>query len=188
MKRSRSFPETKSSVPQARRFIADFLAARAPDVAETATLLVSELATNALVHASSEFDVTVVYPTRAGRVRIEVADRNRSQPVPLEPPPTVPHGRGLFLVSTLADAWGVQEAGRRSGKTIWFELAPTPAGAAATEGSTARSASTQAATRTRRSRLGRGSRGGSSLSFGRPTWATWATWANWAVTATTPAV
>jgi anti-sigma regulatory factor (Ser/Thr protein kinase) len=166
MKRSRSFPQTKSSVPQARQFVAHFLSSRAPEITETATLLVSELATNALVHASSEFDITVVYPTRAGRVRIEVADRNRSQPVPLEPPATVPHGRGLFLVSTLSDAWGVQEAGRRSGKTIWFELAPTPAGAAATEGSASRSATTQSATRTRRSRLGRRSGGGSSLLYG----------------------
>jgi anti-sigma regulatory factor (Ser/Thr protein kinase) len=171
VKRSRSFPETKMSVPQARQFVSDFLAERAPELAETATLLVSELATNALVHASSEFDVTVVYPTRSGRVRIEVADRDRSQPVPLEPPPTVPHGRGLFLVATLADAWGVQEAGRRSGKTIWFELTPTPAGAAATEGSVSRSASTQSATRTGRSGLGRRSRGGTSLSFGLPAWA-----------------
>jgi anti-sigma regulatory factor (Ser/Thr protein kinase) len=131
LKRSRRFPETKASVPQARQFVAESLAPLVPEVCETATLLVSELATNAVVHASSEFDVTVVYPTPTGRVRIEVADDNPAQPTPLQPPPSNPHGRGLLLVATLSEEWGVREATRRAGKTIWFELAPAAAPATA---------------------------------------------------------
>jgi anti-sigma regulatory factor (Ser/Thr protein kinase) len=127
MKRSQWFPETKSSVPQARQFVAEFLTDLDPEVVEIAALLVSELATNALLHARSEFEVTVDYPTRSGRVRIEVADRHRSRPTPLNPPTTMTQGRGLLLVSTLSAAWGVREAGRRSGKTIWFELTATGA-------------------------------------------------------------
>jgi anti-sigma regulatory factor (Ser/Thr protein kinase) len=131
MKRSRRFPESKSSVPQARQFVADSLTAVVPEVCETAALLVSELATNAVVHAESEFAVTVVYPTSAGRVRVEVTDSDATQPAPTRPPPNVPHGRGLLLVASLADEWGVEEARRRSGKSVWFEL--TPATAAARE-------------------------------------------------------
>jgi Histidine kinase-like ATPase domain len=128
MKRSRRFEETTLSIPNARQFVATSLTAVTavvPEVCETATLLVSELATNAIVHAASAFEVTVVYPTPAGRVRVEVADGNPHQPTPLDPPPTAPHGRGLLLVATLSDEWGVQVA--RSGKSIWFELAPSAA-------------------------------------------------------------
>jgi hypothetical protein len=103
------------------------LTAVIPEVCETAVLLVSELATNAVVHAESKFAVTVVYPSASGRVRVEVTDRDATHPAPTRPPPNVPHGRGLLLVSTLADEWGVQEARRRSGKSIWFELTPTTA-------------------------------------------------------------
>jgi anti-sigma regulatory factor (Ser/Thr protein kinase) len=123
MKRSRRFAQTTSSVPGARQFVAESLAALEPEVGETAVLLVSELATNAVVHASSDFAVTVEYPTPAGRVRIEVVDHAPGEPTPLQPPPSDPHGRGLLLVASLAQAWGVKGAGRRAGKTIWFELA-----------------------------------------------------------------
>jgi anti-sigma regulatory factor (Ser/Thr protein kinase) len=125
MKRSRKFPEAKSSVPQARQFVAESLTDVVPEVCETAALLVSELATNAVVHAESEFAVTVVYPAASGRVRVEVTDQDETQPTPSRPPPNIPHGRGLLLVASLADEWGVQEARRRSGKSVWFELAPT---------------------------------------------------------------
>ena len=131
MKRSRHFSQEPSSVPGARQFVADSLSALEPGLGETAALLVSELATNAVVHASSDFAVTVVYPTSSGRVRVEVVDGVPGQPMPLRPPPTAPHGRGLLLVSSLAQKWGVEGAGRRAGKTIWFELTPAasaPAG------------------------------------------------------------
>jgi anti-sigma regulatory factor (Ser/Thr protein kinase) len=132
MKRSRRFSRATSSVPRARQFVVESLSAIEPAVGETAALLVSELATNAVVHALSDFAVTIVYPTRAGRVRVEVVDGAPGEPTPLRPPPSDPHGRGLLLVATLAQAWGVEGAKRRGGKTIWFELAL--AGAAAPAG------------------------------------------------------
>jgi hypothetical protein len=124
MKRTRTFPEASASVPGARRFVAESLPGIDPEVRDTAALLVSELATNAIVHAESEFAVTVVYPTASGRVRIEVTDQDVTRPAPKQPAPTAPHGRGLLLVSTMADAWGVRNARRRSGKAVWFELTP----------------------------------------------------------------
>ncbi len=130
MKKRQKFPESTSSVPLARQFVAKSLTAVAPELTETAALLVSELATNAVLHAESEFEVVVVYPSRSGRVRIEVSDHDKNLPSPSRPPPHVPHGRGLLLVSTLADEWGVQEPRRRTGKAVWFELTPTPVQAA----------------------------------------------------------
>ena len=67
MKKKRTFPESTSSVPMARQFVAESLTEIAPELCETAALLVSELATNAIVHAASEFAVSVVYPTPSGR-------------------------------------------------------------------------------------------------------------------------
>jgi anti-sigma regulatory factor (Ser/Thr protein kinase) len=163
MKRSRSFPETTASVPKARQFVVDLLAERVPELRDTASLLVSELATNALLHAGSDFAVTVVYPTPSGRVRIEVADSDRTQPEPLEPPSSAPHGRGLLLVSTMSDEWGMQPASRRAGKTIWFELTPPTATAPATAG-----AAGATAARASRWNLGRRSTKGLTSSFGDP--------------------
>jgi anti-sigma regulatory factor (Ser/Thr protein kinase) len=54
MKRSRRFSRATSSVPGGRQFVAESLSALEPEVGETAALLVSELATNAVVHASSD--------------------------------------------------------------------------------------------------------------------------------------
>jgi len=89
-------------------------------VAEDATLLLSELATNALAHSASgrggTFTVTVFH--RSGDVRVEVADQGG-----LWLPGTAGdevHGRGLVIVSSLARAWGI--TGDESGRTVWFEL------------------------------------------------------------------
>jgi hypothetical protein len=103
--------------------VGETLAGAVPgEVCETAALLVSELATNALLHAVSAFEVIVIYPTAAGRVRLEVADGDPTAPTPLRPPPTVPHGRGLQLVAMLSEHWGAEEA-KVGGKLVWFELA-----------------------------------------------------------------
>jgi hypothetical protein len=90
VKRSRRFPETTASVSVARQFVAESLSALEPEVAEMAALLVSELATNAVVHATNDFAVTVLYPTPAGRVRVEVVDGVPGKPMPLRPPPSAP--------------------------------------------------------------------------------------------------
>jgi hypothetical protein len=122
MRWSRSFLETAPSVTEARGFVSGSLTAIPPQVRAIAALLVSELATNAVVHATSSFDVTIVFPTPSGRVRIEVTDADETRPTRLQPPPNVPHGRGLLLVASLSDDWGVDEAIDRPGKSVWFEL------------------------------------------------------------------
>ncbi len=82
-------------------------------------LLVSELATNAVLHARSDFQVSVVHS--GPRVRVEVFDQNTRLPSFAVAPPDAYSGRGLMLLRRLATAWGV-ESHSDVGKTIWFEL------------------------------------------------------------------
>ncbi len=83
-------------------------------------LLVSELATNAVLHARSDFAVTVV--VLPDRVRVEVFDRNSRLPSFAIVPPDAYSGRGLMLIQAMSSAWGV-DAHSDDGKTIWFEVA-----------------------------------------------------------------
>ena len=141
VKRSRRFPETTSSVPVARQFVAESLSALEPEVGETAALLVSELATNAVVHATSDFAVTVRLPdpdrAGAGRGGGRRPRASRCRSGRRRPPPTV----GAFSWwPRLAEEWGVEGAGPRAGKTIWFELAPATAAAGAAAAVTAAAA------------------------------------------------
>ncbi|WP_079078760.1 ATP-binding protein [Streptomyces sp. DSM 15324] len=114
-------PADLRAVPEARRALRELLRGWGkPGRSETAELLTSELVTNALVHTDDEAVLTATV-SPAG-LRVEVRDS-----VPGRPRPTVPaaddgtHGRGLVLVQSLADSWGVRAQG--AGKVVWFELA-----------------------------------------------------------------
>ena len=115
-------PAEPGSASRARSFTADRFAAagmggRATDIG---LLLVSELATNALRHAGTEFEVEV-HTTPTG-IRVAVSDDDPAHP--REPRvragPDAEGGRGMAIVAELADRWGV--AGDPLGKTVWFEL------------------------------------------------------------------
>ena len=84
-----------------------------------AVLLVSELATNAVAHAKSSFEVVVA--ADAQHLRVEVCDADPGIPQVQWVPAGATSGRGILIVETLAEAWGVtpQEGG---GKAVWFEL------------------------------------------------------------------
>lgn len=105
----------------ARRFVSSVLARR-PYEGRVQTgdirLLVSELATNAVIHARSPFSVSVRCVGSA--VRISVRDSSPMRPVLRDGGVTSLSGRGLHLVDALADAWGVDAD--VDGKTIWAEL------------------------------------------------------------------
>jgi anti-sigma regulatory factor (Ser/Thr protein kinase) len=87
------------------------------DVMDAAELLVSELATNALLHSASRFRLTLT--AAHGVLRCEVADTGRRTPQVLDAG-TSESGRGMFLVNALARRWGCHQDGQ--GKTVWFEL------------------------------------------------------------------
>ncbi|MEO3763089.1 ATP-binding protein [Streptomyces sp. B5E4] len=83
----------------------------------SAVLVVSELVTNAVVHAgvSPGRDVATRFVRQDGGVRIEVHDASDVWPVPRVPGDD--GGFGLHLVDEFAAAWGVEE--REIGKTVW---------------------------------------------------------------------
>ena len=84
---------------------------------EPAVLLTSELATNAVIHARTPFRVTVLLDDD---LTVEVADG--SDDMPNVEPVAIDgeSGRGLLLVSRLADRWGSRRDGH--GKTVWFSF------------------------------------------------------------------
>lgn len=86
--------------------------------AADAQLVVSELASNAVLHAGSPFSVSVRF--EPGCVRIEVQDWNPRLPVMREPGTAARSGRGLRLVDAVASDWGVEPG--PDGKTVWAEL------------------------------------------------------------------
>ena len=118
-----SFPAWPMSVPVARSFVTDLLGQHPPGLCETAGLLVSELATNVVRHTdATSFVVDVQDLADDGVLRVGVTDTGTALPVLRTPGPTAERGRGIQLVSVLADRWG---AGRVRGgreKTVWFEL------------------------------------------------------------------
>jgi len=129
---TQTFPSWAGAVPAARGYVTDVLAGVPPQLCATAALLVSELATNAVRHSGArEFTVHIERVPAEGRVWIGVSDTGLGQPLPQQPSTTAEHGRGLQLVSLLADRWGAHRRRATMEKTVWFELladgAPGPA-------------------------------------------------------------
>jgi len=87
---------------------------------ETVLLLVSELATNAVLHARSDFAIEATR-TAAG-VRVSVSDRSARIPVQRHHGPSAGTGRGLAMVATMASAWGTDAGVRPYEKSVWFEV------------------------------------------------------------------
>lgn len=108
-----------SGVRAARHFVRDALLRwDLPTVVDDAGLGVSELVANAVRHAGTAFTVRVDV---ADRVLITVAD-GRTELDESAAPPEQP-SRGLTIVSTIAEDWGVTPLAE--GKAVWFSL-PLP--------------------------------------------------------------
>jgi anti-sigma regulatory factor (Ser/Thr protein kinase) len=120
-------PPVPASAGQARAFIALTLQNwELPQLIEPASVVVSELATNVIMHAVTVFDVAVSQAEH--RVRIAVRDRGGGRPVhAAERPATLPvdAGLGLRLVDAYAGDWGVFPA-RSAGKSVWVILDAAP--------------------------------------------------------------
>lgn len=96
--------------------------------AATVALVVSELATNAVLHARTPFEVKV--EVSEGHVRIEVHDGTGRRPIRRFFSDQATSGRGLRLIEELCRAWGVVADADGVGKTVWAEVslgAPEPA-------------------------------------------------------------
>ncbi|KND32135.1 ATP-binding protein [Streptomyces acidiscabies] len=83
---------------------------------DTATLLISELVTNAIRYGTE--DITFSLSHKAGEITIEVIDGSSEFPQVRQPAADKESGRGMFLVEAMADRWGTSEDGTRTWCTI----------------------------------------------------------------------
>jgi anti-sigma regulatory factor (Ser/Thr protein kinase) len=128
----RTFTQLFSSTPRgarlARRLVANRMDvwgfAYDSEASEDVSLVVAELAANAVRHGSvrgRSFRVRLVL--RGDLVRVEVADgRTERLPVPVPREPDGEGGRGLVLVAALAERWGVEPRMGIAYKVVWAEL------------------------------------------------------------------
>ncbi|MFG3056007.1 SpoIIE family protein phosphatase [Kitasatospora sp. NPDC048239] len=126
-----TFEPVGRSAGAARGFVRDALLGWGlPEVVDDAVVLVSELVTNAVVHAGTAAEVCCLREEET--VRIEVTDHHPERGLPsfADVPVTASDryadpdgegGRGLLMCSALAERWGVEYSAGR--KTVWFRLA-----------------------------------------------------------------
>jgi anti-sigma regulatory factor (Ser/Thr protein kinase) len=120
------FVPAPEAVGAARRMVAGAMADWAtthgerPDdlLVADACLVASEMAANAVTHAESAFEVAVA--CAEGAVRITVSDSGPGVAEPHTVEPLEVGGRGLVIVSDVADRWGCDAV--PGGKVVWAEL------------------------------------------------------------------
>jgi anti-sigma regulatory factor (Ser/Thr protein kinase) len=109
-----------TSARKARAFIALVLQEwGCGEVEDRATLLVSEVVTNAVKHTRSKALLSARYDD--GSVEVRVKDDDDSLPTRKQADADAESGRGLMLVSALADHWGVEPLAD-GGKSVYFAL------------------------------------------------------------------
>jgi anti-sigma regulatory factor (Ser/Thr protein kinase) len=117
-----SFPPEPTSPALARGFLQEILGERGMS-GWPASLLLSELVSNVVEHARTEFTVRIDV---TDRLRVEVADGSAVMPALQEAAIDAERGRGLHLLDRMAGSWGVDSG--PEGKTIWFEVAAEAGG------------------------------------------------------------
>jgi anti-sigma regulatory factor (Ser/Thr protein kinase) len=118
-----TIPRGLEAPSAARDFVAEQLAVvGAAELVPDATLMVSELVTNAVVHTACP-DVKVELLAAGGRLRCAVIDGDPRNPPEWRPLDTsTVGGLGLRIVAATADSWGVETGD--ADKRVWFELRP----------------------------------------------------------------
>jgi anti-sigma regulatory factor (Ser/Thr protein kinase) len=117
VKHVRTFRCHPEAVTAARQYVRAVLDGRPREIAEAAELMTSELATNCVRHARTDFELTV---RDGAQLRIELRDTGPGEPRRQRPAPRDLSGRGLLIVDRMSDDWGVVHGTR--GKTVWFSL------------------------------------------------------------------
>lgn len=116
----RSLPAQPMSVPLARSWAEGWLAGSSvpDDLSDAVQLVVSELVTNAVRQGDGRVRVTL--DSTAGSVLVEVFDSGHRMPVLSESAVDSTWGRGLHLIDSVCDDWGVRE--EIDGKAVWARL------------------------------------------------------------------
>ena len=115
-----SLPPQSRAVAEARLFALRAAGKAAAHVGDALKLLVSELATNCVVHAHSDFTVRIL--RSANQIRVECSDADEGAVLVQHPDPSDTHGRGMYFVLRFAHNWGVEPSPSGHGKTVWFSL------------------------------------------------------------------
>ncbi|MFF8095838.1 ATP-binding protein [Streptomyces sp. NPDC016675] len=125
-----SFDDQSGVVPLARDFTRQALyawgwlpssTADQRAAAEDVLLVVSELVTNACLHAEGPDELSITCEKKV--IRLEVSDRGTGQPAPRTPHRAGrPGGHGMFIVERLCLDWGVVRTPGVAGKRVWAEL------------------------------------------------------------------
>lgn len=114
---------TAASVAQARSATRSYLARsdRRFTEVDSAVLVVSELVSNAVQHATHTDEIELIMHVRQGCLHVEVLDRDPSPPQEGSPGRYDEWGRGLRIVERLSDRWGWEPVGG-NGKRVWCDL------------------------------------------------------------------
>jgi anti-sigma regulatory factor (Ser/Thr protein kinase) len=115
-----SLPQATSSARTARAFTRETLTGwQLAHSYEDVALVVNELVANAVLHGQGPITLSLAHCGNA--VRIEVLDDSAA--LPKQPPPSDTRlgGRGLAIVSAIADDWGSAHTGE-GGKSVWAEV------------------------------------------------------------------
>ena len=123
--RFETLPVADESPAIARGLIRSEMADCDDEAVAAAEVMISEVVSNAVIHGASPIRLEVHHGAEADGgeadfVRAAVTDGGEGRPVPLNPKESDPHGRGLLIVGSLADDWGVTEDD--AGKSVWFTL------------------------------------------------------------------
>ena len=123
MEHRATFELAPEAASQARAVVnAELGTAVSPKILEDATLLVSELVTNAVRHAPRQGlpEIELRLKVDPARVRVVVSDPGSGFVAePRLPTASESSGWGLYLVDRLADRWGVITKDRSE---VWFEI------------------------------------------------------------------
>ena len=127
----RHWPSQARHVKDARLFVGYCLSGHdLLDHLDDVSLVVSELATNAVIHAATPF--TVGLARRDQELVLQVRDHLLSAlPAPWTAHAHDPHGRGLQIVRALSTSWGVSR--RPDGKSVWASFSLVPGHSAVSE-------------------------------------------------------
>ena len=112
-----------ATAADARELVTTYLAEHGlSDLCDPVRVVVSELVTNALVHARKPFTVTLSQSSRTLLVRVE--DESTEPPIVRTPGPMADSGHGLRIVEALSRDWGFVPG--EESKVVWATFSKPP--------------------------------------------------------------